>query len=191
MAQLIIPGAIQVAIRMECSGQEVVNVIGLDRNFVSDVGQAAQNVKTAWEATGGPLRLKPSLLKVISYRAVELNESGAVAEVASSASGSVGTSQLATMASSALVNIGAATRNRAQRGRLYHGPLTEGDINGDGRTVLPASVTALGNAYIQFRNQLDAAGTPWAVLSRKNLSFSRVTQVTVQPIIATQRRRQR
>lgn len=191
MPTLIIPGAIQVSIRMECSGQAVVNVIGLDRNFVDDMNVAANNVKNAWEAAGGPLILKPTQVKVLSYRAVDLNAGGAVAEVASTKTGGLSTAQLSTMSSSALVNIGASTRNRSQRGRLYHGPLSETQIDADGRTIPVTTQTSLLQAYTQFKNALDTAGTPWAVLSRKNLSFTRVTSLSVQPVIATQRRRQR
>lgn len=191
MAQLLIPGAVQVAIRMECSGQDVLNVIGVSGNFDEDLTVIANKVKTAWEKTGGPLRLKFNGVKMIGYRAVRLDAGGSVADVPSSATGGITTGSLATMASSALVNIGTATRNRSQRGRLYHGPLLETDINPDGRTVQATIVTNITSAYNQFRTDLETGGNPWLVLSRKNLSSSPVQTVSVQSIIATQRRRQR
>lgn len=189
MATLVVPGAVQVTIKMECSGQEVINVIGLDLNFAPDMQTVANRVKTAWESVGGPLRLKPPALKMISYRAVNLNPSGEVAEVSSAAVGGGVNGALSTMASNALINIGAATRNRSQRGRLYHGPLVEGDIDSDGRRIAPSAVTAFTNGYTKLRNDLAAAGNPWVVISRKNASFVPVTTVQCQPVIATQRRR--
>lgn len=191
MVQLVIPGAVQVSIKMECSGQEVFNVIGVNGNFGENLTSVLTDVKTAWEAVGGPLRIKPSALRVVSYKAVALEPDGAIAEIGSTATGGLTTGTIATMASSALIILGGGTRNRSARGRLYHGPLHEGDINPDGRQLNTTFITAATAAYTQFRNQLNTSGNQWTVLSRKTSTAAPVESLSVAAIIATQRRRQR
>lgn len=191
MAQLLIPGAIQVSIKMECSGQDVVNVIGLSGDNFTDPNAAVAVVKAAWEKASGPMAIRSNLVRVVSYRAVVLSPVGSVAELGSSSVGGNTTVGISTMAAAALIGIGGATRNRSSRGRMYHGPIGEAQIDPDGRTLLTATRTQLTSVYTVFRNDLSAGGYPWVVLSRKNSTFTPVGEIAVSSIIATQRRRLR
>lgn len=191
MVQLIIPGAAQVVIKGECSGQEVINVIGLNVAGTVSAESLANAVKTAYEATGGPLALKPTQFKMVSYKAMKLEANGAVAEVASAKTGGSSVPSLSTMAASALIILGGGTRSRSSRGRLYHGPLGETQIDADGRSINATYATQLQSAYNVFSNSIAASGHSWAVLSRKDSLARPVSQLTVASIIATQRRRLR
>jgi len=190
MATLIIPDTWLVAINAESNGQQVTAVIGITAEF-QDSNTVAAAVKAAWEAAGGPLSQHNTSYIMQDYTVTDLSSpTGMVAVVASSAAGPLG-GALATNASCALVSYGAGTRSRSQRGRLYHGPLTEVHINPDGRTLTAAAITSFRNAYEQFRDQLTTAGMNWCVISRKNLDVTVIQDNTlsVQTVIATQRRR--
>jgi len=191
MAQLVIPGAAQVAINMECSGQKVVNVIGISTAGPTTATEIAEVVRAAWEKTGGPLKARPPQVKMISYKVTKLDAGGAVIDVASAATGGSSTSSLSTMAASALILLGGGSRDRSTRGRLYHGPITEGAITEDGRSILPAYAGSLFTTYKGFRDDIAAAGMSWSVLSRKNSIAYPIDIINVASIIATQRRRLR
>lgn len=191
MATLIIPGAAQVTIRSTCSGQDVVNVIGVQNTVGASPASILNSVKAAWEAPGGPLTQRTSLLTMEGYDYIDLGSAtGPTGFLGSTKAGSQ-TGAIATMASSALITLGGGTRSRSQRGRMYHGPLTEAQINPDGRTLAPSSIISLNAAYEQFRVALNSATSDWIVLSRKNLIYTIIGQVSTSSIIATQRRRLR
>lgn len=189
MSQLIIPDCFQVAINGVSGSQEVVNVIGV-RNAGGTAAGAAAAVKAAWEATTvGLVNDVTTLYTVVNYRAVDISDpNGDIAVLASTKAGAA-TGQIATAAACALVQWNGSTRSRSSRGRLYLGPLTENQINTDGRTLVGATQTAITNHAGSFISALSAAGYPPVVLSRKlSQSFSIVSGACEQQI-ATQRRR--
>jgi hypothetical protein len=89
----------------------------------------------------------------------------------------------------ALVTIGGASRSPSTRGRLYFGPLGEPMIDADGRTVASAMAAGIKTNFEAFKSTLAADGMEWVVISRKNQIASVVSNIAVQSIIATQRRR--
>lgn len=192
MTTLVIPNAFQVTIEGVCSGQTVDNVIGVTNSSGTAAGAAAA-VKTVWEAVGGPLKLMTNLLQIQNYHAVDLSStSGSIADVASTTlGGNTTTPTISTMAACALVQWNGSSRSRSTRGRLYLGPVTEGNINSDGRTLASASVTAYLAAFNQVITQLNAANYPLAVLSRTLSTAYPVTSAAVESVVATQRRRLR
>lgn len=192
MATLVVPGAAQVGIEMTCSGQPVWNVIGLNIGATTDPpATVLAVVKTAWEAASGPLKLRSSLLTMVGYHYTDLRTAtGAVGFLGSTTAGATSTT-LSTMASSGLLKLSTGTRSRSQQGRLYHGPLGEAQINGDGRTLDPTFSGLLGTAYTTFLNALNSGGYPWAIISRKLSEFNDVDTASPAGIIATQRRRLR
>jgi len=190
MTQLIVPDCFQVAINATCSGQEVVNVIGV-RNAGGTAAGAAAAVKAAWEAgtTTAITAAVPSAYVVGNYRAVDISDpNGDIAVLTSTKTGSAA-GQIATMGACALVQWNGGTRSRSSRGRLYLGPLTESVINTDGRTLLPATATMLNSAFGTFISQLGSAGYPPVVLSRKLSEAFPITTAATEAVIATQRRR--
>ena len=192
MATLIIPNAFQVSIEMEASAQPVVNVVGVTSASGTAAGAAAA-VKAAWEGTGKPLGALTSAIVARNYRAVDLGSAfGDIADVSSSTpGGSATTGGLATMAASALVIWNGSSRSRSTRGRLYLGPLLDGQINTDGRTLASTTLTGINTAMANFISSLASAGYPLAVISRKNLAAYPVTSAATSSVIATQRRRLR
>lgn len=193
MATLVIPNCVQVAIEMVCSGQPVVNVLHFQYINGTEKLPAADlvAVKNEWEKAAGPLKTRPTLVTMVGYKYTDLSSpTGATTYLASQTGGGV-IGPLSTMASAALVKMGGGTRSRSGSGRLYHGPLAESDVNTDGRTLATASLTNIQTAYNTFRGNLGLLGLELVVASRKNLSTSPATNISVSPIIATQRRRLR
>lgn len=192
MATLVIPDTVQVAIEMVCSGQPVWNIIHLSGGGgLQPSGQTLADVKAAWEVTSGPLKMHPTALTMVGYHYTDLSSpTGAVAFLGSSTAGGQA-GALATMASSALVKLGTGTRSRSQQGRLYHGPLTESQVNLDGRQLDTTWASSLTSAYDNFRIALGGGTRRWAVASRKLLVSTPIVTVSAAPIIATQRRRLR
>ena len=70
MTTLVIPNCFQVSIQMIHSTRPVDNVIGIKSAGVTDVATVGNAVKTAWEATGGPLKLHNTGTAMTGYRAV-------------------------------------------------------------------------------------------------------------------------
>lgn len=183
---LIIPNVYLVSVKGSSGGQDVVNVFGIRADFSSS-SQVAAAVKTAWTAAGGPLSKLPSVYTFVEVKAMELTtETGQIAVAPGTGTGAL-TGGLATNAACALVTFGAGTRSKSQRGRTYFGPLREVDINADGRTLV--STAAWVSTFNIFRDSIAAAGMEWGVISRKLQSFTGITTVGTQPVIATQRRR--
>lgn len=189
MAQLIIPGVYQVAIQAVSGGQQVVNVIGVRNSGGSALG-AAQAVLKAWKVTAGPLARHPSQYQMTGVHAMSLaSENGDIADVADSTSGGITATSLATNGSCALVKWNGGTRSGTSRGRMYHGPLTEDQVQTDGRRIATGEQTALTTAYANFMASLNADGYPLVVISRKAQTATTVTSHLVETIIASQRRR--
>ena len=192
MATLVIPGTVQVAIEMQCSGQAVWNIIHLNIGDGLDTPTSTLNdVKTAWEATNGPLKIRPVGLSMVGYHYTDLRSAtGAVAFLGSTTVGTdVGS--ISTMAACGLVKLSTGTRSRSQQGRLFHGPLTETVINSDGRTLSSTGLTPISTAYNAFKTAMNTGSRSWAVASRKNLTSTPIATVSPSSIIATQRRRLR
>ena len=192
MATLVIPGTVQVAIEMTCSGQPVWNVIHLDIADGIDTPTSTLNdVKTAWEAVGGPLKTRTTALAMVGYHYTDLRSTtGATAFLGSATTGAV-VGALSTMASNGLVKLSSGTRARSGQGRLFHGPLAESQIQADGRTLDATFLTTLSTAYSGFRTAINVGSRRWVVASRKFLTKTEITSVGVSSIIATQRRRLR
>jgi hypothetical protein len=62
-------------------------------------------------------------------------------------------------------------------------------IDADGRTVASAMAAGIKTNFEAFKSTLAADGMEWVVISRKNQIASVVSNIAVQSIIATQRRR--
>lgn len=191
MATLVIPGAVQVGIEMQQSGQKIMNVLGFANSMGVDLPTILASVKTNWEKTGGPLWNHQNSLTMVGYHGVDLSTpTGAVGFLGSTTPGNKA-GETATLAACAIVKLSSNTRSRSQNGRLYHGPLMEGDINPDGRTISSGTLTAITSAYEQFRIDMEASSHAWAVLSRKNSTYKEIESASTIGIIGTQRRRLR
>lgn len=187
-SMLLIPGCFQVAINAQSGGQAVTNVIGV-QNAGGTALAAAQAVQAAWKATGGPLAQVASQLTMTDFTATDVGDAnGDIAIVSDTTAGGL-SGAVATNAACALISWNGSTRSRSSRGRLYLGPLTETQINSDGRTIASGSVTTLNNAFTTFRSSLASAGYPLVVLSRVLSASFPVTSHACEPVIATQRRR--
>lgn len=188
---LVIPNVYRCSINMLSGTRQVVNVIGLHGSGAGLQNTAAAALQTAWEITGGPLKLLSQLVTMNDYQVMDLSSAtGGIAVRTSAATGGVSTSNsLATRAASALVKFNGSSRSLSTRGRMYFGPIMETDVNTDGATLNPATQVALQNAMVAFRNSLNGAGFPLTVISRKLAIATDVTGSTVEAVIATQRRR--
>lgn len=190
---LVISNTYRVAIRMTAGGKSITNVIGVTGSASGQQAAAAAAVLAAWKVASGPLSQLSSFSAMADVTAVDLSStSGGITIVSDTTTGGVTVGNaLSTRAASALVTWNSGTRSRSARGRLYFGPLMEGNINTDGATLVAGSATALGTAFTAFRNSLSTAGFPLVVISQKLASTTRVTSQAVQTTIATQRRRLR
>jgi hypothetical protein len=191
MTQTIVPGCFLVAINATSGGQPVVNVVGVRNSGGTALG-AAQAVQTAWKIAQGPLVKRTSLYQLSSFRAMDISSAdGAIAEVSDSSVGGLASAAISTNAASALIKWNGGTRSKSSRGRLYHGPLAETDINSDGRTLVTAAITGFQSAYNGFLTSLQGSGYPLVVVSRKLQQAYTVSSVQIEGVIATQRRRVR
>jgi hypothetical protein len=173
------------------SGRVVDNVIGIKAAGITSVDAVGNAVKTAWEATGGPLKAHSSTTAMTGYKVVDLaSTTGMVTTIASAAVGGVA-GNISTLASSGLIQYGTGTRSRSARGRMYHGPLTTTQVATDGRSLAGGVQATLLAAYNQFDAAITAASLEWVVLSRKYSLGQTISTISVSPLIATQRRRMR
>jgi len=190
MATLIIPNTYLVSINGTSGSQPVTNVIGISADF-TNAQNVAEQVGIAWKFPAGPLSKLPSAYQLTHITATDLSTAdGDVSTVvATGIGGQVGV--LATNAASALLSYSGGTRSRSSSGRMYFGPLGEGMIDNDGRTMAAATRTGMDAAFLVFQNQLVSQNLHWCVVSRKlQKSFPIQTGAAhTQPIIATQRRR--
>lgn len=193
MVQLIIPNAYQVAIEMSVSGQQIINVIGVGGNFGTSTAEGvAGAVKAGWEAAGGILKGLSSSVVMVGYTVTDLSSSdGQVFHLASTAQGGNTGSTMSTLAAAALIQYGNGTRNRSSRGRMYVGPLSENDVNPDGRTLATVSITKWTTAINVLVASIQSIGCTFAVLSRVQKSYNVISSVNVASVVATQRRRLR
>lgn len=183
---LVIPDTYLVSIKGSSGGQDVVNVIGV-RGTGNTAISVATAVEGAWKVANGPMSRLPSQYALKEVKAMYIGStSGDVYTVSSTGAGAL-TGGLATNGSCALVTFGAGTRAKSQRGRMYFGPLREGDIDTDGRTCTSAAniTTAMG----VFKTALEINNRKWVVVSRKYATTTDVITVSTQAVIATQRRR--
>jgi hypothetical protein len=185
---LIVPDTYLVSINATSGGQNITNVVGVRKSF-SGADLVAAAVETAWTQTGGPIKLMNNGYAMKDFSAMFLGQ--ADGEVVTKTSNAVGplTATKSTNAACALVSYGGGSRARTSKGRLYFGPIGESDINPDGRTLAAGSVTAITAAFNVFKLSLINAGFEWVVVSRKLQSASTINAISVQSIIATQRRR--
>lgn len=191
MATLVIPGALQVSLHFEISGQETVNVLGFSSTEIMPAETAANRVHDAWTATGGPMQWLPTAMKLLRVKATELNAvDSPVFERASTAVGGQATAP-ANLATCAVVRVGAGTRSRSGKGRVYFGPLGANFVQADGRTLNTTMSTNITTAFNTFRTTLEGQALTWSVLSRKLSTATPVQSVQVASIIGTQRRRLR
>lgn len=190
MTQLVIPGCFQVAIHGKAGGSDVVNVIGV-QNPGGDAAGAAAAVRTAWKVTSGPLNNLSSLYTLDSFVATDIGSSNGqiVTLTDTTAGGQTTGNSFATAGACALIKWNGGTRSRSARGRIYFGPLTESQINADGRTVVGAFQTTINTAFANFRSSLSSSGYPLVVLSRTLSQAFPITSSTCENTIATQRRR--
>ena len=185
---LIVPNCYLVSIKMSSGGQDVVNVIGIQAS--SSTAQAVANqVKASWILSGGPMQKHATTTTGVQVSAMDLSSAnGAIATAAFTNAGSEA-GALATNGSCALITYGGGTRSRSSKGRLYHGPLREGQIESNGRHLTATAQANITNGYLVFKNDLNAAGMFWTVISRKLQTANNISSPSAQLLIATQRRR--
>lgn len=189
MTQIIIPDTYRVAIEAQSGGQAVTNVVGVRQSNVTAL-QVAQAVQTAWKVASGPLANLSNTYALLGFRALSLNDvNGDIAFVADNTLGGVTTGSKSTNAASALVKWNGGTRSRSSRGRMYYGPIQEGQIAIDGRTLETTARTTINTAFTNFRNSLTNAGFQHVVISPTLMQAFPVTSHAVESVIATQRRR--
>lgn len=187
--QLIIANTYSVAINATSGGRPITNVIGVQKSGTTALA-AAQAVLAAWTQSNGPVSQLPSQYVMSSVTAVDLSSAdGQVAQVANGAQGGASNVQLATNAACAVVTFSGGTRNRSSQGRLYYGPLSEGQIQGNGRMIEEQSRGGMQNAFNLFGASLGTAGFAHVVISRTHSTASVVTTRTVQSLLGNQRRR--
>lgn len=193
MPTLVIPDGLQLVVAGTQSGQPVINVMhfrntsGGTRNLVTDLVA----IKALWEKAAGPLKVKSNGFAMTGYKLTDISStSGQVSELGSTVAGGVAGS-LSTMASAALIRLSGGTRDRSGSGRLYHGPLLEGQINADGRQIDTGAATTLTTAYTTWASDMLALDLEWCVASRQDSTLTTISSITVSTIIATQRRRLR
>lgn len=185
---LVVPQAWLVAIKGQSSGQDIVNVIGCEAPFMSAV-QVAEAVALSWQDAAGPLSQHPTTYTMTEVTAMDISSpSGEVYSRASQGAGGLAGS-LATNGSCALIKYSTGSRSKSQKGRMYHGPLTEAQVNADGRTL--ATALTLKAAYQNFWTSLEGRGVNWGIVSRKYQEINIINRanITTSPVIATQRRR--
>jgi hypothetical protein len=189
LAPLVIPGVARVAIIGAAGAQPVINVIGVRLPSGRTVQQAVNSVKAAWEATPSPLTQISQQYQVLRYEGTDLSSLDApVAEATGSGGGRVA-ADASTAGACYLVKFSGGTRSRSANGRMYLGPMAETTINADGRTVAGGFRDGLIFDMTTFKDRLNTDGNPLCVISSKFAKAVDVTGVTVDPIIATQRRR--
>jgi hypothetical protein len=176
---------------MTCSGQKVFNVIGIHMPGPYVVPDVLTAVKTAWEATLGPLKTRPNTLTMVGYHGVDLSSStGSVGFLGSNTSGGQ-SGDVSLLSAAGLIKISSGTRARRANGRLFHGPLVESQINADGRTLSGTWPADLTTAYTNFKTAMTTANMPWVIISRKYSSTADVTSVGVRSVVSSQDRRLR
>jgi hypothetical protein len=192
VAALIIPNVYRVAIEAQVAGRNVTNVVGVRGSGPGLAAAAAGAVHEAWTVGGfAPLANLPSSYVLSGVTATDLSSaSGQVIEVPGGQAGQQ-SGQIATTAACALVKLGGGTRSRSSRGRLFFGPLTEGAIEANGRTLAAGTVTSISQAFDVFRAGLLADGFTLCVISPTLGSATDVASHSVDSTVATQRRRLR
>lgn len=185
---LVVPDTYLVSINGESGGQAVTSVIGIEKSFTtaSDVTSA---VLGAWTQANGPIAKHQNSYIMKDVKAMFLGQADGEVHTRVSAAPGTYAGVKSTNAACALISYGGSSRARTSKGRLYFGPITEGDINNDGRTLTTGCMTGLTSAFNLFRTQLLSGGFTWVVISRKLQSTSAVDSLAVQNILATQRRR--
>lgn len=190
VAQLIIPNVYRVAIEATSGGQAVTNVVGLRGSGSGLAQQAAAAAQTAWKVSGGPLGVLPNTYALLGFRALDLSSAnGSIAFIADSTAGGVTTGSKSTNGACALVKWNGGTRSRSSRGRLYFGPILEGQINPDGRTLSTTEQSNISARMGAFRSSLSSSGFTLCVISPTTSSAFDVSSHAVESVIATQRRR--
>lgn len=185
---LIVPNTYLVSIKAESGGQPVVNVLGVRKEF-SGADEITETVAAAWSNAAGPKLMAQSTTVVREISAMFLGQAdGEVYNRPVTIAGTK-TDQKSTNGACALVTIGGASRSPSTRGRVYFGPLGEPMIDNDGRSLAATVAASIKAAFESFKTTLAADGMEWVVVSRKNQSASVVSNIAVQSIIATQRRR--
>lgn len=190
MAALVIPNVYRCTVEGLHGGRQIVNVYGLRGSGPGLSASAVAAIRTAWKVATGPLSQLMNTYTLTAFRAVDLSSlNGGIAVVGDTTAGGITGGSTATNAAAALVKWNGGTRSRSSRGRSYYGPMLEGSINPDGRTLAAATVTAIDTAFTAFRSSITTSGFSLCVISQKTSVAFDVTSQQVQNVIATQRRR--
>jgi hypothetical protein len=190
MPALVIPNVYRCTVEGVHGGRQIVNVFGLRGTGPGLSTSAATALQTAWKVAAGPLTRLPPTYALTAFRALDLSSlNGGIAVIGDTSPGSLAGGVTATSAASALIKWNGGTRSRSSRGRTYFGPLTEGQVNTDGRSIAAGDVTSINNAFTAFRSSLTTSGFTLCVISQIGSVAFDVTSQQVQSIIATQRRR--
>lgn len=185
---LIVPDTYLVSLNFQSGGQPVTNVIGIRTNDHNS-SYVTEKVLAAWNIANGPKVRQQSTTVAVDVRAMWLGAADGEVYIRPATGGGTLTDNKSTNGACALISLGNASRAKTSKGRMYFGPLGEPQIDADGRTVAAAYRTSLQASMEAFKNQLIVDDLEWVIISRKLQSASPVTQISVQSIIATQRRR--
>ena len=189
---LVISNAYLGVISAACGGHEIVNVVGMQGSGPGQEAAAAAALQVAWESSGKPISRLPYEYTLTGYEVTDLSStSGGIATISSTTAGGLTAVDVSTRAACALVKWNGGSRDRSTRGRMYFGPLSEDQIASDGATIPTTPLGDLTTAFTQFVNSLASAGFPLGVISRKYSKITLVGSFSVEPLVATQRRRLR
>jgi hypothetical protein len=187
---LIIANTYRVAIIATVGTRQVLNVVGVRGTAAGQELAAANAVKAAWETGGASLSgLHNSQYHVSQYVSTDLTTATSGQATVSSTAVGTTTGDISTMGACALIKLQGGTRSRTANGRMFWGPLSEGDVMTDGRTIGSANRTQFQTAVNTFLSSLSTASFPLVVISRKLSTAHLVASATVDPFVATQRRR--
>lgn len=179
----------------------MVTVLHLYRTE-KDAVEVAEDVRNNWQDHIVPALPNNYTFDGIRYRdRDELDDStGFVIPDPAKALVGAGTSESAPPNCSVLVKKRITTTAQKRSGRMYLPPCQENEINEDG-TIVASKVTQLNDLLSDFHSGLEDAGGLGAldqyicvvhkVESPAESPISRVTAFTVDPLLATQRRRLR
>lgn len=156
-----------------------------EANVNTEVAAAISALDTFYEAIKA--RIQITILTVEGLvRTVDKNPNVYIggSGLTTSTTGPVGGS----LATAVCMSMKSSTVGGSHRGRKYLGPCPASVVNTDGRTVASAVVTEILNAGTVLLGT-STAGIDFGIWSRQDQVFTSWDTVSVNPVLATQRRR--
>lgn len=190
--QIVIANTYRVTMRAVFGGQAIENVYHFTGSAPGQEQACATQFQAAFKNVAGPIRLWDNKFTLVEFEAVDLSSiNGGIWVINDTTAGTRTAAECSGRQVCALITYNGQTRNRSSRGRLYHGPLYEGDIATDGATLNTTPQGLISTSYSNLRNLMISNGFQPCVLSRVLVQTFAITQARVENTIATQRRRLR